>query len=512
MYIPASSTSLLQSRCSSVASTVTVERQDVAPRHPTLSLRLQSPGSCGLYLHRRKQAPPVYTPPAVVRKGSGEVVRPCLRRRSATTANTPCVERRPSPSVMRTPRFVHFGADLECVRWFLKAQSPKAVREDAVPDYCSASEDDSSSGSRHRRRRLQAEAQRTSTVRLTPLRRPTPSFAAFEESPVVVEQVELADSNRSSAALRGTIKVHNIAFEKVIAVRYSLDQWRTTHEVAATFGRTLAAGQQGSGRPGVDRFAFDLPLPASGLVSLPAVVALCVRYSVAGEEYWDNNDGANYIFKISLPAAPAIVDDDCDMIATRTLAQSPELRVPRRLSFGESRQQQQQGPVFAAPSAADTRRYMAQSAALFGPPSPDSSSSSSSVSSSGETSPTQPSSPELPLFHDMDWCGGSSPAASPPLASAYHHAFSVFSSVSGSPLVGFSPLAAGAGISRPTTAPGNQPVPAIPRTASPRTASPLAGPIRVGSPIRHAMFDADGTVRTGSPLAWSHATTSIMQC
>ncbi|KAJ2343762.1 hypothetical protein GGF43_005622, partial [Coemansia sp. RSA 2618] len=354
MYIPASSTSFLQSRCSS-ATTLTVEHQEAVPRHPSLSLRLQSAG-CRAYFPQKKQQRPAYTPPAVVRKDSGEVVRPCLRRRSATTTATPVNERSASPLGMRTPRFVHFGADLEYVRWFLKGQSPRAAREDAELEYCSASEDE-------RQGRSQPSAERASTVRLTALRRPAPSFAVFEESPVVFEQAELADNRRSSATLRGTVKVHNIAFEKQVSVRYSFDQWRTAGEVTAEFSRTLA-DRQGA-RPGVDRFAFRLALPAAFLAALPGTVALCVRYRVAGAEHWDNNAGSNYSFKLAQPAAPAIADDDCDAVATRPAADAAELRAPPRLSFGKA---SSESPRFSAPTAADTRRYMAQSAALFGAP------------------------------------------------------------------------------------------------------------------------------------------------
>ncbi|KAJ1726952.1 hypothetical protein LPJ61_004850, partial [Coemansia biformis] len=443
-----------------------------------------STGAFRLSQHKQPRAKPA--PPPIVRKDSGEVVRPCLRKRSATA---PAADRCPSPAAMRTPRFVHFGTDLERVRWFLKAQSPRAVCEDAVLDACAASEDE---------RRVPTppvRAERPPTVRLSAIHRPAPSFAAFEQSPVVVERVVLADPRRCSAALRGSIKVHNLAFEKDVAVRYSLDQWRTAHEVPATFSRMLAAAQ--SGRPSVDRFEFALPLPPAALALLPATLALCVRYRVAGAEHWDNNDGRNYSFRISLPAAPAIADDDCDVVATLAPAscQPTEegLRAPRRLTFSDCSSNSTSRDAaeltrFAAPTPADTRRYMAQSAALFGvhpspcmsPPSP----------------PMHASQPELPLFQDMAWGGIAdvlpymqSPASTPPSL----------------PPAAAEPFLPGAGLPQPAaTAPP-------PRTAaaSPRTSSPL----RIGSPLRHSVFDTDGAVRTGSPLAWLHSNTaSALQC
>ncbi|KAJ2746088.1 hypothetical protein GGI20_001640 [Coemansia sp. BCRC 34301] len=451
MYIPASTTSFMQSsrsstplsgRCSpSATSTVTVER-DVLFKHPSFSLRLQSPARRAQQQIKKAAA---NGPPAIVRNNSGEIVRPCLRKQAAPSP----VETAQSSGAMRTPRFVHFGTDLECVRWFLKAQSPRSVSSDAMPEWVGADD----------QRMSQAEAERTSTVRLTGIRRPTPSYAVYEASAVVLERVELASTLRSAATLRGTIKVHNIAFEKSVAVRFSFDQWKTAHEAPAVFSRTLLEPQMG--RPGVDRFVFTLALPTSVTVSLPASVALCARYSVAGAEHWDNNNGANYLFRLALPAAPAIADDDydCDDVATHSDALQPEeLRAPRRLTFAAS-----PGATLTAsggPTSEDTRRYMAQSAALF----------SAAPLSGSNTANSLPlaSMPELPLFQDVAWRGGDEYAA--------RH------------------------VVMPAAAPVASPIPVV------RSASPLAAPMRTGSPIHLAMFDAaaDGSVvRTGSPLAWS---------
>ncbi|KAJ1813608.1 hypothetical protein LPJ56_003347 [Coemansia sp. RSA 2599] len=453
---------------------------------------------------QQMQKKPVYTPPAIVRKDSGEIVRPCLRKRSATTTDVAGLYHQhqqasaeyalsssgaANGTAMRTPRFVHFGADLECVRWFLKGQSPRSACEDAVPDYCSISDDDSSYAVARSNRQQQQQQRQPTTVRLTAIRRPTPAFSIYEQSPVVLERVELADNKRSSAALRGTVKVHNLAFEKSVTVRYSFDQWRTVNEASASYNRTLLECQ--GGRPGIDRFVFTLALPASVTVCLPSTIAMCVHYSVNNNDYWDNNGGANYMFKLALPAAPAIADDDADMDAVQTQTTrsrqsslsdgSSELYAPRRLTFGRSSQREvgqisgspRSGisaasdssspqlaspppPVFTAPTPADTRRYMAQSAALFGGSSSasaaealsaraadvyaaDSSSDSDSENNgSSDSLATQaaddcpsPSAymqhtlctlqPELPLYQDVAWRGGdlaSSFISSPPAAGA----------------------------------------------------------------------------------------------
>ncbi|KAJ2782025.1 hypothetical protein H4R18_002530 [Coemansia javaensis] len=487
MYIPASS-AVPPMQSQRLSADMLAAEQGCQPpaRHPSLPpLGLRTAGA----KQRPAPPPPAYTPPAVVRKGSGEVVRSCLRCRGAASR---AGSRAASPAPVRMPRFVHFGADLERVRWFLKGQSPQAACRDADADSCGASEDE-----QPQPQPPQPQPRRSETVRLSAVRRPAPSFAAFEEAPVVVEHVALADARRGSVSVRGSIKVHNIAFEKEVAVRYSLDQWRTAHEAPATYSRMLAPGQ--SGRPSVDRFEFTLALPSGGgggddnaaAQPLPVALALCARYRVAGAEHWDNNGGSNYLFKISLPAAPAIVDDDCDRdaalvsAAAAAAAAADGLRAPRRLTFGSReaaapahlhQQQQHQQQRFAAPTAADTRRYMAQSAALFGArqsPSPSPSPS--------PPPPQQQQQPDLPLFQDMAWCG------------------SIFADSLSMSMAPPPHYQAGASLAASMAA------------APPRPPSPMR---LGGSPLRRSVFDADGAaVRTGSPLAWSHNTgITALQC
>ncbi|KAJ1948399.1 hypothetical protein EC988_005190, partial [Linderina pennispora] len=442
---------------------------------------------------KRAQARPTYTPPAVVRKNSGEIVRSCLRKRATSEPNL--------SSMQQPSKFVHFGADLERVRWFLKAQSPESVQADA-------SLDDELSRTSTPVDAAHTAAARPAMVRLTSIRRPTPSFIVFEESPVVLERMDLADNKASSAVISGTIKVHNLAYEKNILVRYSLDEWKTTQEVCAKYQRTLA--EPSGPRPGVDRFTFSLPLPASAMAHLPAVVALCVRYDVGGAEYWDNNKGSNYMVKVSHPALPAIADDDADhpMIAMKCSASySQELSAPRRLTFNETASAPWVSTAMASysnPTPADTRRYMARSEALFASPSQRAPASSNSPSIDAFTqqppmytqqafSPLQPG---LPMYQDVAWCGTdfTSFDYAPP---AYYYR---------------QPSAA---LSSPSLSPAN-----IARLSSPvaqqlaaRSGSPLATPMRTGSPINHQVFGPNGGLRNSSPLTWAQGTTaSALQC
>uniref|UniRef100_A0A8C3BW37 Protein phosphatase 1 regulatory subunit 3E n=1 Tax=Cairina moschata TaxID=8855 RepID=A0A8C3BW37_CAIMO len=98
------------------------------------------------------------------------------------------------------------------------------------------------------------------------------------------------------AGLRGAVRVLNLAYEKAVSVRYTLNRWASCAEVPATY--------QPHGPPdgSTDRFAFHLPLGAA--VAADATLEFAVRYRVAGAEYWDNNGGSNYRLR-GRPPSPA---------------------------------------------------------------------------------------------------------------------------------------------------------------------------------------------------------------
>lgn len=82
---------------------------------------------------------------------------------------------------------------------------------------------------------------------------------------------------------------------KKVVIRYTTDYWKTESEVSALYDED---------RPGLsnfkndwDRFMFHVDLePIVASVRVKHML-FCVRYSVAGQEYWDNNNGADYPVK-----------------------------------------------------------------------------------------------------------------------------------------------------------------------------------------------------------------------
>lgn len=212
--------------------------------------------------------------PPLLRKKSGELVKPALR---------PSSRRRPS-SMPGTPTFskaVHFNEDIEQVRHFLQVDKPIAVSAGSSPveTYDSESEypfyhDDGG----YSKRKVEWE------LRLANFPRETLERRAL---PVRVERIFMSSDKKT---LVGTVAVANLAFHKSVVARFTLDYWKTTSEVAAEYNNDVRKKQAGDG---CDRFNFNIKL--ADLANLESkTMLLCVRYSVGGQEYWDNNAAMNY--------------------------------------------------------------------------------------------------------------------------------------------------------------------------------------------------------------------------
>ncbi|KAJ3092801.1 hypothetical protein HDU96_002612 [Phlyctochytrium bullatum] len=112
-----------------------------------------------------------------------------------------------------------------------------------------------------------------------------------------------------SHALSGTILVRNLAFEKDVFVRLTLDDWRTHRDIRAPFAGTVCPTTP-DGFHGIDRFFFRLdwgvlgePPGGGGGGEIRVVMAVCCR--MAGGEFWDNNRGVNHCAVLRLEEPPA---------------------------------------------------------------------------------------------------------------------------------------------------------------------------------------------------------------
>lgn len=78
--------------------------------------------------------------------------------------------------------------------------------------------------------------------------------------------------------LHGIVRVSNLSYTKEVAVRWTHDNWKTSHDTHAVFLSNHGA---------TDRFAFELPINGDD-------VSFAIRFRSEGSEYWDNNRGSNY--------------------------------------------------------------------------------------------------------------------------------------------------------------------------------------------------------------------------
>ncbi len=80
-------------------------------------------------------------------------------------------------------------------------------------------------------------------------------------------------------SLQGTVRVANLSYEKEVVVRWTHDNWRSSHDTKAVFCANDGAS---------DRFTFELPINGDDVI-------FCIRFKTNDQEYWDNNRGSNYI-------------------------------------------------------------------------------------------------------------------------------------------------------------------------------------------------------------------------
>ncbi|KAI9433905.1 putative phosphatase regulatory subunit-domain-containing protein [Lactarius indigo] len=222
--------------------------------------------------------------PPLLRKKSGEPLKSSLKvkrtpARGSLTVITDPVGLSSSKSAPATPanKGVRFHSQLEQVKHFLAEQKPIAVSRDGSPTDTSGTDSEFPPFIYGRDDDL--------TERALVMRRvdvPAAPLSADDTRDVVVESVDLVGTT-----IEGIVRVRNIAFEKWVAVRFTLDKWQTTSEVTARYKESVHDGM-------VDRFMFSIKLADVLSRAEEKTLFLAVRYSVAGREIWDNNSDRNY--------------------------------------------------------------------------------------------------------------------------------------------------------------------------------------------------------------------------
>ncbi|KIM83046.1 carbohydrate-binding module family 21 protein [Piloderma croceum F 1598] len=173
----------------------------------------------------------------------------------------------------------------------------------------------------------------TSTI---PVPNPPPYANIYFESAALVQSEAPSYPLAPTAPhLTGTILVRNVAYEKHVAVRFTLDEWQTTSEVTARYiasvpvlpwektrsrtPRNAVRITENASNPSStpltwDRFSFDIRLDGE---LQERVLWFVGRYTATGEgggEWWDNNSGLN--FRVGFKAAAVKSGDRTGQTAT----------------------------------------------------------------------------------------------------------------------------------------------------------------------------------------------------
>ncbi len=291
--------------------------------------------------------------PPLLRKKSGELVKPALRPSSA--------RRRPS-SMPGTPTYskaVHFDNHLEHVRTFLQVERPAAVSAGTSPVEAYESESEFPFGFpgdiRSRGPPFEWGIRVSNFPRETLERR---------TKPIRVERVFLSSDNRN---LVGTVAVANISFHKLVVARFTLDYWKTTSEVVAEYNNDVRKKQLNDG---YDRFNFNIKLDDQANLESKTLF-FCVRYNVNGQDFWDNNDNVNFQVDFTKKAKP-----QSGKLGQQGIGARPSNALPRsKPSSSVSSARPQSMPVFSDDfgfgTKFDTSAYRQPASKLLGesPPS-----------------------------------------------------------------------------------------------------------------------------------------------
>ncbi|KAI8887328.1 carbohydrate-binding module family 21 protein [Backusella circina FSU 941] len=94
-------------------------------------------------------------------------------------------------------------------------------------------------------------------------------------------------------AIKGSILVRNLALDKLVSVRYTMDNWKTVHDVEGLFFGPYIKN------PAFDVYEFvmlEIGLRDAG--EMRGKIELAIQVTADGIDYWDNNNGLNYQIRI----------------------------------------------------------------------------------------------------------------------------------------------------------------------------------------------------------------------
>lgn len=132
---------------------------------------------------------------------------------------------------------------------------------------------------------------------------PAAQYLAFrqrlETNCISLENISVSstEGSTSTLSLYGTIKVNNIAFEKSVKLRVTRDNWINYKDYPATHSAEMSSLSGANNSYDVFMFNVFLQIGETENQIKELQFAVCFRAGPEGanHEYWDNNDGCNYV-------------------------------------------------------------------------------------------------------------------------------------------------------------------------------------------------------------------------
>lgn len=202
--------------------------------------------------------------------------RPALRRRGRpdTTNSSSGINK----------KVVRFKDNLENVRLFSKFDQPQAVSKPRSldSDHCDGHEYIVTSAAMCTPSPFRATESHISMLRFF-------NRSTDTNCPVTLEEMRI---HTYSMSVTGSVVVKNLAFQKQVVCRFTLDNWATMSEVNAEYCYPAETQHKWSAQ---DRFKFSIQLTEFSKLG-DNTLSFCIRYLVDGNEFWDNNSSSNFHF------------------------------------------------------------------------------------------------------------------------------------------------------------------------------------------------------------------------
>ncbi|OMJ08517.1 Protein phosphatase 1 regulatory subunit 3C [Smittium culicis] len=137
-------------------------------------------------------------------------------------------------------------------------------------------------------------------TKLICVRGPARQILSSAHRNVFLESVRL---DNDMNLIYGNVTVSNIAFEKQVLIRYTMDNWSSYSDITADFSKVIVP--RNSDIQGSDCFTFVLQIPPidtenTSYLDFPITqkIEFCLLYKVNGVEHWDNNCSRNYLYNV----------------------------------------------------------------------------------------------------------------------------------------------------------------------------------------------------------------------